>query len=123
MTLNIARKRLDGADYALEFVPFDGNPVCRVSTVPGVGFYHVTLEQFRVEDTFSTRDFTGLDAVDNWSVGYVRDGVYHVYAQSARTKREPVLSAMLEAPAYSGQLAMCINDVFGRSFCYEIDAE
>jgi len=123
MTLNIARKRLDGADYALEFIPFEGDPTCRASVVPGVGFYHVTLEQFRIEDAVSARDFAGLDAVDNWSVGYVRDGVYHVYAQSARTKREPVLSGTLDAPAYSGQLAMCVNDVFGRSFCYEIDAE
>ena len=123
MTLNIARKRLDGADYALEFVPFEGSPDCRASMVPGVGFYHVTLEQFRVEDAASVREFADLDAVDNWSVGYVRDGVYHVYAQSARTKREPALAATLEAPAYSGQLAMCVNDVFGCSFCYEIDAE
>ena len=123
MTLNIARRRLNGADYSMEFAASEGSPVCRASAYPGVGFYHVILEQFTLEEGFSDRDFPRLDAVDNWSVGYIRDGVYHVYEDAVRTRRNPVLKDALDAPVYSGQLAVCVSDVFGRSFCYEIDPE
>jgi len=123
MTLNIARRRLNGADYSMEFAACEGNPLCRASAYPGVGFYHVILDQFTLEEGFSDRDFPRLDAVDNWSVGYIRDGVYHVYADAVRTRRNPALKDALDAPVYSGQLAVCVSDVFGRSFCYEIDPE
>lgn len=123
MTLNIARRRLNGANYTMEYPIFDGSPVCKATAYAGVGFYHVMLDQFTLEDGFSERSFSGLDAVDNWSVGYVRDGVYCVYADAVRTRRNPSLAASLDAPVYSGQLALCVNDVFGRSFCYEIAVE
>lgn len=121
MALNIARKRLFGAEYALVYPPFEGAPLCRISAVPGVGFYHVTLEAFDLEEGYLGRKFEALDGVDNWSVGYLRDGEYQAYSEFARSKRTPALENALDAPAYSGQLAVCINDVGGRSFCYEID--
>lgn len=123
MTLNIARRRLDGAEYSLEFPDFEGEPVCEVSAVPAVGFYHVTLERFELEDGLCGRAFAGLDGVDNWSVGYVRNGEYHAMALSARTKRQSALAESLDAPVYSGQLAVCVSDVTGRAFCYEIDPD
>ena len=123
MTLNIARRRLHGAEFFLEYPSFEGNPVCEVSVSPGIGFYHVTLEKFQLEDNYLDREFKKLDCVDNWSVGYIRNGEYHVMADAVRIKRSPALKNILEAPVYSGQLAICINDVSGRSFCYEIDPE
>ena len=121
MTLNIARRRLHGAQFALEYPVSSGEPVCEASVVSGVGFYHVTLERFDVEAGLCKKSFSGLDAVDNWSVGYIREDGYHVMADAVRTKRQPVLKETLDAPVYSGQLAICVNDVTGRSFCYEID--
>jgi len=44
-------------------------------------------------------------------------------ADAVRTKRQPVLKTTLNAPVYGGQLAICVSDVTGRSFCYEIDPE
>lgn len=123
MTLNIARRRLRGAAYALEYAPGEGHPLCDASATPGVGFYHVTLNRFELEDGLMERSFSGLEGVDNWSVGYIRGDEYHAMALSARTKREPVLAEALDAPVYSGQLAICVSDVSGRSFCYEIDPE
>lgn len=123
MTLNIARRRLKGAEYELEYRPFEGEPVCEASATPGVGFYHVTLERFDLEEGACKRSFTGMECVDNWSVGYIRNGEYHAMALSARTKRNPKLSETLDAPVYSGQLAICVSDVTGRCFCYEIDPE
>ena len=123
LTLNIARRRLFGAEYALEYPQFAGAPVCRASVSPGVGFYHVALERFDLEDGLVDRTLSGLDGVDAWSVGYLRDGAYVAMAESVRTKRNPAIRESLDAPVYSGQLAMCISDVTGRSFCYEIDPE
>jgi len=123
MTLNIARRRLKGAAYTLEYPAWEGEPVCIASAAPGVGFYHVELERFELEADLLNRSFSGLDGVDNWSVGYIRDNEYHAMTLAARTKRNPVLPEVLDAPVYSGQLAICISDVSGRSFCYEIDPE
>lgn len=123
LTLNIARRRLHGAQYTMEYPPFAGEPICESTANPGVGFYHVTLDRFELEDGLCERRFEGLDGVDNWSVGYIRDGQYHVMADAVRTKRMPALKDALDAPVYSGQLAICVNDVTGRSFCYEIDPE
>lgn len=123
MTLNIARRRLKGAQYSLEYPPCEGNPVCEVSASPGVGFYHVVLERFDLEAGLCSRSFSGLEGVDNWSVGYIRGDEYHAMTLAARTKRNPVLPDSLDAPVYSGQLAICVSDVTGRAFCYEIDPE
>ena len=123
LTLNIARRRLEGSAYVLEYPSFEGNPHCQVSVAAGVGFYHITLETFELEADLLKRSFETLDAVDNWSVGYLRGDEYVVMAQSLRTKRSPSLERMLNLPVYSGRMAVCISDVCGRSFCYEINSE
>ena len=123
MALNVARRRVQGAAYEMEYPPFEGDPICEASAAPGVGFYHVTLERFELEPGLLDRKFEGLDGVDGWSVGYIRGGEYRAMAEAVRTKRAPALPTTLDAPAYAGQLALCVYDVSGRSFCYEIDPE
>lgn len=123
LTLNIARRRLSGSNYTLEYPLSDGTPICEASANAGVGFYHVTLDRFELEEGVLERSFSGLEGVDNWSVGYIRDGEYHAMTLAARTRRDPVLPDALDAPVYFGQLAICVSDLAGRSFCYEIDPE
>ena len=123
LTLNIARRRLRGAQYALEYPAFEGEPACEASVSPGVGFYHVTLEHFALEPGVGGRAFDALDGVDNWSVGYIRGGEYLAMAEATRTRRAPELPDALDAPVYSGQLALCVSDVTGRSFCYALDVD
>lgn len=120
MTMNIARRRLSGSAYTLEFPPFENAPICEVSVYPGVGFYHVTLENFTPEPDAFPRKLEGLDAVDNWSVGYLREDGYHCMAEFARTRTDGALKTSLDAPVYAGDLAMCVSDVSGRSFYYRI---
>lgn len=123
LTLNIARRRLHGANFSMEYPPFEGEPLCEASVLPGVGFYHVRLERFELEAGMLGRAFSGLDAVDNWSVGYIREGVYHVMTDAVRTRRKPKLPDSLDAPAYSGALAMMVSDLSGRSFFYALDLD
>ena len=123
MTLNIARRRLKGARYSLFPLAGEGDtPQCQAQVQVGVGFYHVYLDGFD-----GARDLLGdaaapLDAVDNWSVGYLREDGYHVMAEFARTRQTPALETMLRVPAYSGRLALCVGDIRGRSWYYGLEA-
>ena len=62
-----------------------------------------------------------MDAVDNWSAGYMKPEGYRVMAEFARSRREPQLLRELAVPAYAGELAICVSDVTGRSFYYALE--
>ena len=119
-TLNIARRRLAGSDYEIYLGGTGANARCEASVAPGVGFYHVTLEDFASPDVTLSEGHAALDAVDSWSVGYVRGNRYLCTAEFARSKRAPELCRTLRAPVYSGQLALCVNDVAGNAYCYAL---
>ncbi|MBR1560502.1 MAG: hypothetical protein IJ646_09720 [Clostridia bacterium] len=123
MTVNIARRRLNGADWRVADADNarDVAPVCAASVMPGAGFYHVTLDRFEVDVPGLPADAGPMDAVDNWSVGYVRDGDYHVMEDYVRTRRHGGLLLELKAPAYEGQLALCVSDILGRNYYYGLD--
>ena len=123
LALNIARRRLSGADYGL-CLPAGGAeaaPECAASVYRGIGFYHVVLDDFSVPIEGLAPE-APMDCVDNWSVGYIREGVYEVMAEFARSRREPALRTELQAPMYDRQLAMCVSDVLGRSWYFALDA-
>ena len=121
-TVNIARRRLNGADYAV--VGADNGeaaePICEVNTFIGVGFHHVILERFESDVPGMPADSQPMDCVDNWSVGYLRDDGYEVMADFVRTRRHGALQNELMVPMYSGTLAMCVSDVLGRSWYYRL---
>lgn len=123
MTANIARRRLNGADYVLALPPADDRaPECHASVVAGVGFYHVTLERYDAPLDGLPEGTDPMDAVDNWSVGYIREDGYHVMDEFSRSRRHPELKRELAAPAYGGRLALVVSDVQGRARCYALDA-
>jgi len=64
-----------------------------------------------------------LDAVDNWSVGYLKPDGYHVMAEYARSRQKGALCGELAVPAYEGELAICVADVTGRSFYYALERQ
>ena len=125
LTMNIARRRLEGADWWL--IANEGltetEPGLLVELTTGVGFYHVCLKSFDVPLEGISGDFNALDCVDNWSVGYLRDGGYEVMASFARSRRHPALERELRVPVYSGKLAMRVGDVLGRSWYYALEPD
>lgn len=123
LTLNIARRRLEGADWRIlpGEAPRGDAPRCEAEVRAGVGFYHVLLQRYDAQIPGLPENAAPLDAVDNWSVGYLRDGGYEVMAAFARGKRRPDLETELAVPAYSGQLAMCVGDVTGASWLYALE--
>lgn len=126
LTVNILRRRLKGADYR---IVLDGGqrpeetPACDARVQSGVGFYHVQLEDFRAGLSCMPEGARPLDAVDNWSVGFLRPEGYQVMAEFARSKRCGALDRELAVPAYAGELALCVGDVTGRSFYYALDRD
>ncbi len=124
LTLNILRRRLSGTNYRIELADAPDErqaPACEAAVRPGVGFYHVQLEAFDAAIPGMPEGAAPLDAVDCWSVGYLRPEGYAVMAEFQRTKRAPELQRELAVPAYAGRLAMCVGDVSGRSFYYLLD--
>ena len=126
LTVNIARRRLAGADYCIE-TPLhpaeDRAPGCEAAIRSGVGFYHVTLERFDADIPGLPEDAAPMDAVDNWSVGYLRPEGYRVMAAFARSRKEGALRRELAVPVYGGELALCVSDVTGRCFYYALERE
>ena len=126
LTTNIIRRRLAGSEY--EYLPGEAAApenalACSASVRAGVGFYHVMLESFEAQVPGLPADAQPMDAVDNWSVGYLRPEGYRVMAEFARGRREGELARELAVPAYGGELAMCVSDVTGRSFYYALERE
>lgn len=122
MTANIARRRLNGANWALIGTDNGGDvePICEVERFIGVGFHHVILQRFEVSISGMPEGAADMDCVDNWSLGYLRDDSYEVMVDFARTRRHAALQTELQAPMYSGTLAMCVSDVLGRSWYYRL---
>ena len=52
--------------------------------------------------------------MDQWSVGFYRDGVFRAQASAARKKQTPVLPDMLQLPQLRGTPALLISDVYGN---------
>lgn len=61
---------------------------------------------------------SGMEAVDQWSAGFLRGGEFVSLAHAARTAATPSLPAVLEMPAQSGEPALCVVDILGRKRIY-----
>ena len=120
LTLNIARRRLKGADYRIHGDDNIPTSVCSAAVHTGVGFYHVILEDFSTPIDGLPEGISPLDIVDNWSVGYLRDEGYQVMAEFARSRREGALRRELAVPAYLGELALCVGDIAGGSHYFAL---
>ena len=119
VAVNTARRRLLDADMDVFAENCEGEPVARAELNRGIAFYEVNLQAF--DPCFGDRAFEGLDAVDNWSVGYLRDGCFVAESHGVRSRRKPALPATLELPVYEGEVAIRVTDVYGRDFYYVFD--
>ena len=119
LTAGLARRRLCGSQYSIEPIPPDYIPRANVTVNAGIGFYHITLDEFDIGD-IAGRTLDGLDAADNWSVGFLRDGDYTVMDEFWRTRRWPEFKRTLDLPVFTGEPAICVGDVLGGSHYFRI---
>lgn len=123
LSMQTVHRRLNGAECLYRFMPFQGEPEAAARAERGVAFTRVTLKSFEIEPGFSDREFPGLDGVDSWAVGYMKNGLFHSFEREIRSHAKPRLTGVIEIPVYEGDLMMRVADVFGRYFFYHISVD
>ena len=83
----------------------------RQRPAPGIAFHDAQLLDYQLPEGSPV---TGLDAVDQWSVGFYRDRTFYVQANAARAKHTPALQTTLQLPQLRGVPAVLISDVLGN---------
>ena len=119
VAMNTTRRRLLDAELDVFAPECEGDPDVQAELRHGIAFYEVELTKY--DPVYGEMEFAGLDAVDNWSVGYLRDGRFIAENHAVRTRRKPALPTVLELPVYEGAAAIRITDVYGRDFYYTFD--
>ena len=117
--VSVTRKRL-----VSEEIPFTLHAPCEMRSaridahiLPGIAFYDVYLSAFEPFRE-NQEKIEGLDAVDQWSAGYLREGVFVAYAEFVRSKKTPALPELLQIPVLNGTPAVMVVDVYGRKYCF-----
>ena len=110
MSLSVTRKRL--LDTEMTVTAPCGTPGAAMDAEfePGIAYHDVRLLDYRTPEGCGV---TGLDAVDQWSVGFYRDQTFYVQASTGRRKQAPALEDMLQLPQLRGVPAILISDVYG----------
>lgn len=118
--VSASRKRLLGTAMTLRAPTCDARAMLEASITQTIGFQVIHLTSFMREGTDSARitpktvRLSALDAVDQWSVGYLRGDTFHAFASGARSKKTPAPDFTLELPQYQGATAILVCDIFGQ---------
>ena len=116
----VARKRLLGFDMELETQPCEKPALLQAQVFPALGFSTVSLQSFVPDRQVRGITLGPLDAIDQWSVGFVRGDAFYALANQARSKLAPALSGELELPMVVGQAAIEIVDIWGDRHFYRL---
>ena len=109
--LSVSRKRLLGTGMVIAAPSGCPGASMHAEFIPGIAFHDVCLTSYEPP---KGSPVTGLDAVDQWSVGFYQDGVFTAQANAARKKQTPALQQVLQLPQLRGTPAVLIVDVFGN---------
>lgn len=120
--LSVSRKRLilENADFSLTADLPAGPARPALSIYTGIAYYDVCLSGFDAGVSLPI-GVSGLDGLDQWSAGYLRDGVFVAYADAARSKRTPTLKQVLQIPLLKGTPAVLMTDILGNRTCLVAD--
>ena len=111
LALAVSRKRLLDTEMTLTAPTNTDGASMEADFEPGIAFHDVWLKDYRLADGEAVQ---GLDAVDQWSVGFYQDGVFRCQASAARRKQSPALPQVLQLPQLRGTPALLISDVYGN---------
>jgi hypothetical protein len=119
-SLMATRRRLINANIAFFAPSCEGSPLIDVSINPAIAHYDIEMLSYEIEAGVSARAFAGMDALDNWAAGYMRDGAFVTQAYEARSKHCPALTRRLQIPVLEGSPCIRVGDVLGRYFYYAL---
>ena len=118
--LAVARKRLLGFDMEIDAPASPDDAALEAQVYPALGFSTVALREFAPQRQAKGVTLGPMDAVDQWSVGFVREGTFHVAASEARSKAAPALTGELELPMVEGRASVEIIDIWGERHFYRL---
>lgn len=111
MALAVSRKRLLDTEMTVIAPCETPGASMHAEFEPGIAYHDVRLLDYQTPEGSSV---TGLDAVDQWSVGFYRDQTFYSQGNTGRRKQTPALQDMLQLPQLRGVPAILISDVFGN---------
>ncbi|MBR0408636.1 MAG: site-specific DNA-methyltransferase [Clostridia bacterium] len=111
LSLSVTRKRLLNTAMTVEAKTGTPGAAMEAEFDPGIAFHDARLLSYQAPEGSPV---TGLDAVDQWSVGFYRDRTFYVQANAARAKHTPALPTALQLPQLRGVPAVLISDVCGN---------
>ena len=125
LAIAVAGKRLSqttlgkpmGVCYDVEAPCGEDDCFVEAEVFPAITSYTVHLKSF---DSVAAREagIAGLDAVDQWSAGFVQGGVYRSCVESVRTVGTPALATAMEMPVCAGEPCIMIVDIWGNRRFY-----
>ncbi len=122
LALQTTRRRLKGAGCTYNVSGFEGEPYAFAEASDmGMAQKSVSLLEFTLEEGLWERDLQGLDAVDSWAAGYIRNGEFIACDSEIRSRKTPSLKGHLCVPLFEGDLAVRVSDILGRDFYYRIE--
>ena len=113
LSLGVCRKRLLDHPFSLTADTAAPGASLEAEVESGIAFIDVALGDYAPPPA-GDEAVSGLDAVDQWSVGFYEDGVFRAQASAARRKHTPALTPLLQLPRLRGVPAVLIVDVYGH---------
>jgi len=119
MALLATRRRMSGALTETEMEPDMDAPEleCRL-IAQGISDIEVRICGLAEKEGDAVQ---GLDRIDGWAVGYLRGDVFETVGQMQRTRVKPGIELSMAVPVLEGELAVRINDVYGKTAYYLLD--
>ena len=111
LSLAVSRKRLLNTAMTVEAPACAAGAALEAEFEPGIAYHDARLMYYTPPEGCPV---SGLDAVDQWSVGFYRDKTFYAQANAARTKHTPALNGLLQLPQLRGVPAILISDVMGN---------
>lgn len=120
LAMSIARGRLLGAPMEVDIPTDSGTPRLSVHAVPSLGMAAVEIDDYQLEEGLVELPLSGLDALSQISLGYLRDGVFIAFEHAVRSKAHPSLPSRLTVPLVGGELSLMTVDILGRRILFRL---
>ena len=119
MALLSTRRRMLGAQMQVVVPAEMENPELECSLIAqGIGDYEVRIDSIAEK---TGEQVQGMDRIDGWAVGYMRGDVFESIGVQQRTRVKPKIEWSMTVPVLEGELAVRVNDVYGKTSYYILD--
>ena len=98
--------------FAVEAPCGEDDCLVEAEVFPAISSYTVRLIAFESPQA-KEAGIEGMDAVDQWSAGFVQGDVFRSCVTSSRSVSSPKLATMVEMPVCAGEPCVMIVDVWG----------